>query len=264
MEVIDLRPEYMETYLVCLEDWSDEMRDGREMKAAWVEQMKERGLVVKLALDEAGRACGMLQMVPIEESAAEGRDLYFVQCVWVHGHKGGIGDQRRQGMGTALLEAAEETARARGATGMAAWGMALPFWMRASWFKKHGYRKVDRDGIAALVFKAFVEDAEAPTWLREKARPSGAPDKVEVTALNSGWCTAQNCVCARAKRVCEEVGDAALFELIDTQEEEVRARWGQTNALFVDGKRVGSGPPLSYEKLSRIIHRKAAKLHPPR
>ena len=35
---------------------------------------------------------------------------------------------------------------------MAAWGLALPIWMRASWFKKHGYRKADRRGFATLRF----------------------------------------------------------------------------------------------------------------
>ena len=44
-------------------------------------------------------------------------------------------------MGKALLQAAERDAKERGARGMAAWGMSLPVFMRASWFKKQGYRK---------------------------------------------------------------------------------------------------------------------------
>lgn len=53
-------------------------------------------------------------------------------------------------MGTALLSAAEKDARRLGARGMAAWGVWLPFWMKASWFKQHGYRKADRQGLAML------------------------------------------------------------------------------------------------------------------
>ena len=29
--------------------------------------------------------------------------------------------------------------------GIAAWGLSLPFWMKASWFKKHGFKKVDKN-----------------------------------------------------------------------------------------------------------------------
>jgi hypothetical protein len=30
---------------------------------------------------------------------------------------------------------------------MVAWGMMIPVFMRASWFKTHGYKKADRDGV---------------------------------------------------------------------------------------------------------------------
>ena len=58
-------------------------------------------------------------------------------------------------MGKALLRAAEEDARALGALGMAAWGISLPFWMKASWFRKHGYRKADRQGIVGPAVEAI-------------------------------------------------------------------------------------------------------------
>ena len=38
---------------------------------------------------------------------------------------------------------------------MAVWGVALPFWMKASWFKKQGYRKVDRQGICGTPVEAL-------------------------------------------------------------------------------------------------------------
>jgi len=119
-------------------------------RACWYAAYKQRGLRVKLAIDDDGQVGGMIQYLPIEHAPALGRDLYFVLCIWVHGHAQGRGNFQGHGMGTALLEAAEADVRALGAKGMAAWGLALPFWMRASWFKKHGYRKVDRNGIASL------------------------------------------------------------------------------------------------------------------
>ena len=55
--------------------------------------------------------------------------------------------------------------------GVAAWGLSIPVWMKASWFKKHGYTKVDKDGIASLLWKAFTEDAVPPHWIKEQKRP---------------------------------------------------------------------------------------------
>ena len=88
----------------------------------------------------------------------------------MHGHKQGRGNFQKKGMGTALLEAAEADARALGARGMAAWGVVLPFWMRASWFSKHGYRKADKLGMMALMWKPFTADAAAPSWIRPKKK----------------------------------------------------------------------------------------------
>jgi N-acetylglutamate synthase-like GNAT family acetyltransferase len=81
-----------------------------------------------------------------EHSFVDGKDLYFIPCIWVHGYKQGRGSFQRRGMGKALLKAAEEDIKNRGARGIAAWGVSLPFWMKASWFKKQGYKKVDKKG----------------------------------------------------------------------------------------------------------------------
>mgnify|MGYP003477207925 CR=1 FL=1 len=153
VQVVDLAPEQEPLYFVCLEDWAGaELAEAGDHKARWFRRASGLGLRVKLALDADGRVGGMIHYLPIEHSPAIGRGLEFILCVWVHGHARGRGDFRGRGMGTALLDAAEADARARGAKGMAAWGLALPFWMRASWFRHHGYRRADRRGIASLVW----------------------------------------------------------------------------------------------------------------
>ncbi len=47
MDVVDLSPELESSYLVCLEEWSDEMAEAGDKKALWFEKMRERGLRVK-------------------------------------------------------------------------------------------------------------------------------------------------------------------------------------------------------------------------
>ena len=169
MRVIDLSQEHEKLYCLCLEDWSDDMKEAGNHKEVWYSKMRDKGLRVKLALDDGGQVGGMIQYVPIEQSPANGEGLYFINCIWVHGHKQGRGNFQKRGMGKALLEAAEEDAKALGAKGMAAWGVLLPFWMKARWFKKRGYTKADRQGIRVLMWKSFAENALPPKWIKEGA-----------------------------------------------------------------------------------------------
>lgn len=260
MRVIDLVPEHEASYFCCLEEWSPEMQDAGDHKACWYHKYKDRGLRVKLALDDAGQVGGMIQYLPIEASFVAGRDLYFILCIWVHGPKQGRGNYQGQGMGAALLAAAEDDARSRGAKGMAAWGLALPFWMKASWFRQHGYQRADRQFISTLVWKPFVEDAVAPRWIRQKRPVAAVPGKVSVTAFKNGWCPAQNITFERAKRAAQEFGTRVVFEEIDTTDPQTFEEWGIADGVFIDGKLANWGPPLSYDKLRKLIEKRVKRL----
>ncbi|MFH1609023.1 MAG: GNAT family N-acetyltransferase [Candidatus Bipolaricaulota bacterium] len=260
MRIVDLSPELEPLYLVCLEDWSPEIREVGDHKRRWYDKMKGRGLRVKIALDDTGTAGGMIQYLPIEHAFAEGKGLYFILCIWVHGHKQGRGNFQGRGMGTMLLQAAEEDARALGAKGMAAWGMSLPVFMRASWFKKHGYRKADRMGIQVLLWKPFAPGATPPRWIREKKRPQPMPGVVSVVAFVNGWCQAMNLTAERARRAAAGFGDAVAFTEVNTSERSTFMEWGISDALFVDGKQVRTGPPPSEEKIRNLIARRVRKL----
>ncbi len=260
-EVIDLTKEHEKLFSLCLEDWSDDAVEAGPRRGEWIERQKPRGLRAKLAIDDSGNIGGMIQYLPIEHSFVDGRDLYVIHCIWVHGHKQGRGNFQKKGMGKALLAAAEEDVRRLGAKGIAVWGLWLPFWMKASWFKKHGYKKADRQGIAVLLWKPFTDDAAPPRWFeKNKKLPEITKGKVTVTALVNGWCLAQNLIYERAKRAAFEFGDKVVFCEIDTSDRDVMAKWGIADAVFIDHKQVQSGPPPSYEKIRKLIHKRVKKL----
>jgi len=259
MQIVDLSEKYLGTYCQCLEEWSDDIKEAGNHKELWYQKMKDKGLRAKLALED-DRVCGMIQYVPAEWAFAQGQDFYFILCIWVHGHKQGIGNQQKKGMGTALLHAAEEDVKALNAKGLAAWGLSLPFWMKASWFKKHGYTKVDKDGMAVLMWKAFTPDAQPPVWIKEKKRPEGTPGKVQVAVFKNGWCPAQNLTFERARRAVAEFGDSVEFTAIDTSERSTYIEWGINDALFIDGKHVRTGPPPTFKKIHKKIAKKVKKL----
>lgn len=262
MKIIDLTEEHQPLYFVCLEDWSDEAKEAGNHKEKWFHNMKDKGLRVKLALDNNGEVGGMIQYTPIEHSFAHGSNLYLINCIWVHGFKEGRGNFQKKGMGKALLQAAEDDAKDLGAKGISAWGVPLPFWMKASWFKKHGYRKADQQGFLGptLLWKPFDNNAAQPKWINPKKKPEAIPGQVTVTGLLNGWCMAQNMVFERAKRAASELGDKVVFRHIDTSDRDNFLEWGISDALYIDDKQVQTGPPPSYEKIRRKIASKLKRL----
>jgi hypothetical protein len=259
MEIIDLEEQYYSSYFMCLEDWSDDIKEAGNLKETWYNKFKSRGLRVKLAL-ENGKVCGMIQYIPDEFSVTESPGVYFIKCIWVHGHKQGIGNFQKRGIGSRLIEAAEEDVKELNGKGIAAWGISLPFWMKASWFRKKGYKKIDKNGIAVLLWKSFSDDAVLPKWIKEKKKPGSVSGKVAVTSFINGWCPAINMIHERAKRAAAEIGDKIEFREILTDEKQVINEWGITDGLFVDGKRVRSGPPPPYKKIKKIIQKKVNRL----
>ena len=260
MRIVDLTAEQVPLYCVCLEDWSTEMAEAGDHKLRWYEHYRERGLRVKLALDDSGTVGGMIQYLPIEHSMMIGHDLYVVLCIWVHGYKQGRGDFRHRGMGQALLAAAEEDARGLGAAGLVTWGLALPFFMRASWFKRHGYRTVDRtQGFQLLLWKPFREDAEPPRWLRQVKKPESGGDRVQVTALLNGWCPAMALAVERTRRAAAEFGGRVQVQVIDTTDPAARAEWGLIDGVFIDGRALRYGPPPSLATVEKKLRKALRK-----
>ncbi|MHB8124256.1 MAG: hypothetical protein ACYDEJ_01215 [Desulfitobacteriaceae bacterium] len=110
------------------------------------------------------------------------------------------------------------------------------------------------------MWKPFTGDAIPPKWIRPQKKPDLVPGKVIVSAFINGWCPAQNITFERAKRASAEFEGQVLFQEYDTSDRETFIEWGISDALFVDGKEVRTGPPPSYEKIKRKIEKRARRL----
>ena len=260
MEIIDLSEEYEGTYCKCLEDWSEEMGEAGDLKRVWLQKKKLQGLRVKLARNEKNEIVGMIQYIPVEYSPVKGKDLYYIYCIWVHGHKKGVGNNQKRGTGRLLLDAAENDCRESGAKGIAAWGITLPFFMRSRWFKKHGYRRADKDGMIELVWKPFIENAEPPQLMKLIKKPMVDQDAVTVTCFRNGWCPAQNISCERMKRAAGEYHDKIRYVEIDTDVRNNLEEWGMADGIFIDDKQINTGPPPSYPKLKNALKKKMKRV----
>jgi GNAT superfamily N-acetyltransferase len=260
MKITDITPEDEKEYFCCLEDWSDDIKEAGDHKQKWYEHMKDKGLKVKFARDENDIIGGMIQYLPIEHSMMEGKNLYVVMCIWVHGHKEGRGDYRKRGMGTALLKAAEEDCKEAGADGLVTWGLVIPVFMRASWYKRHGYKVVDKNGIMRLLWKPFNENAIPPKFIKRIKIPEKGKDRVNITLFKNGWCPAMNMVYERALRASGEFEGKVEVNEFDTMNREIFYEWGIVDGLYIDGREVRTGPPPSYMKIKKKIEKRVKRL----
>jgi len=261
VQIIDLDKKNEHSYMVCMEEWNESIVKAKPIKEKWCRKMSGKGLRVKLALTDDGDVGGMIEYMPIEESYADGKNLYFINCIWVHGHpEKGVGNVQGWGMGKALLKAAEDDALSLDVKGMVAWGIAQNFWMTAAWYEKQGYKRIDQERMYALVWKPFTPDAVPPKWHRGKFEQELVPGKVKITAFFHGQCPAQNAVYMNAKRVAEEFGDKVVFEEISMNRAENRRKYGLDTGLYVDGKNISEGPPVGYEQIKAAVGERVKEL----
>jgi hypothetical protein len=134
--------------------------------------------------------------------------------------------------------------------------------MRASWFKKQGYKKVYKKGIMVLLWKPFTSHAEPPVWKVQDKDPQLEliPGKVTVTSFINGWCPAMNMIHERARRASAGFGDKVVFKEINTFDKETMIGRGSVDDLYINNRKVKMGPPPSYKKIKRLIAGKVRKL----
>ncbi len=81
-----------------------------------------------------------------------------------------------------------------------------------------------------------------------------------MTGCVNGWCPAQNLAFERARRAAARFPDVVECRRVDTTDRETMLAWGETDALFVDRRRVRTGPPPSQQKLDALVARRVRRL----
>jgi hypothetical protein len=258
MEIVDLSPENEDVFLCCLKPEDRVFAEGVPLKRRWLDRHRDGGLGVKLAIDDDGVVAGMIQYSPrgLAPFVVADAGTWVVHCIWVHVYEDGIGNRGGRGMGPALLRAAEEDMRGRGARGVAAWGIVSDGWMNAPWFERHGYGRVDQQGWLGLTFKAFDPDVDDPRFLQEVKRPEPLPGKARVSSFLIGWCTSGNLNHEWARWASEELGDAVVFEHYDASDPAVAAEWGISTGIYVNGDRYPVDGTETYDKFMDFIRQR--------
>jgi hypothetical protein len=132
--------------------------------------------------------------------------------------------------------------------------------MRASWFKKKGYKVVDKSGIIRVLWKPFNEHAIPPKVRKPRKKPGKSEGKVNVTVLRNGWCQTMNVACERAGRASLEFPGKIDLQVFETTDKEVLKEWGITDALYIDGKEINTGPAPSFRKIRKKLEKSVNKI----
>jgi len=166
----DMQPEDEEFVGTCTH--VGELEEGTAScwrRIPWLREQQQYGLRVKVALIN-GRHAGFLYTMPVEIAPCgpKGCNLMAIQCLSATKAAG-------QGVGRALVEAAEEEARRQERKGIVVTAYYHDFWfMPAYFFEKCGYSRVGEIAEVtdvgariymsnkALLWKVFDDSAEPP------------------------------------------------------------------------------------------------------
>jgi hypothetical protein len=90
--------------------------------------------------------------------------------------------------------------------------------------------------MAVLVWKPFSERATAPRFMRQTRRPAGDPERVTLAVFVNGWCMGSCEQSILAREAIEGLEDQVEYMEFDGSDPEVRASWGISDGVYLDGE----------------------------
>lgn len=230
---------------------SSEIDACGERRKAWLREMCDEGLMVKVALLDDKRV-GMLYALPIEVSpwGPLGHDLLMIPCLFVLNHGKG------KGAGRALIAEAEKEAKRRGKNGIVTLAFHRDFWfMPASFFEKMGFTEVDRRGEEVIIWKAFDPSAEAPKFLESTYEFKPISGKVVIDLFWNRFCQTSEIEAERVREVTDEFSDKVVLNEYPAHERETLLRYQHPRGIFVNGKEIFWGYEAPKEGIREAVEK---------
>jgi L-amino acid N-acyltransferase YncA len=239
-----------------------------ERRIAWFREMHQKGLRVKVALED-DKPMGFLYVMPIEVCpwGPVGKDLSVIPCLFVPNEK------TRKGAGSSLVTEAEKEARSQGKKGIVTMAYYGDFWfMPAAFFKRCGFslvekpRKVTSEGEKefldkeAILWKVFDPSAKPPQPLERKYHFEPMPGKVVVDLFWNGFCSTSNSEAQRVREVVAELGDPVVLNEFPADDPEILRRYQLQRGIFINGKEIGWGYAAPKDGIHKAISEALNKL----
>ena len=225
--------------------------EGNKRKAKFLKEKLKRGGRAKIAYRN-NNAAGFIEYYPIEIAPMEivGKDLMVIFCMDVK--------EKRQGIGSALLNACLEDSRKLGRKGVAV-TCADDHWMAQSFFQKHGFIEVVKGKWMSILLKKF-EEVEHPNWLQGSFEPKLQKGKIVVSIFQNDRCAIIWRNAEVVRKVAQEFKEHVVINEYDTNTRESILKYKEVGAIYVNKKCVVGGPPVKEEEIRAAFEEELLKI----
>jgi GNAT superfamily N-acetyltransferase len=224
-------------------------RQGQHRRISYLARKMDEGARIQVAYREGdgGGVAGFIEYYPIEVTNLElaGDDILAIWCMLVR--------EERRSIGSALLQACLDDARALGRKGVAVtcWD---PLWMPRAIFERAGFVEVGPAGRnGAVLFHPFVVDAQPPHWVGRRPDMEPVEGQVVVDIYHTDRCPIHWRNTTLVREVIQELGGGVLLREHWTDEREDMLHYGIAYGVYVNGEPLAAGPPMARERVWQVL-----------
>ena len=150
----------------------DKKAAGFHKKVEWFKEKQNKGLTLKIAIDEKGIQLGFIEYIPSEQAwrPIKAENYLFIQCITVYSKK-----MRNQGLASHLIKACEQDAIAHKKDGMCTMSSNGSWLAERTVFEKYGFVEAEKKGRFELLYKSFgnMNTPRFLDWTQEQHHYTG-------------------------------------------------------------------------------------------
>lgn len=165
MNIVDVTIDNLkEETLFCVKDMAT---PGAVCKTNWFNERYDEGLRLKIMKDEAEKPMAFIEYIPADLAwrPVNAPNFMFIHCIYTYSNK-----TKGQGLGSALVKACEDDARARGMAGVCNMTSNGAWVTTKELFAKNGFEQVDARGRFELMAKQWDDSADNPSLYNWQAQ----------------------------------------------------------------------------------------------
>ncbi|MFX0104617.1 MAG: GNAT family N-acetyltransferase [Candidatus Hodarchaeota archaeon] len=247
---------------ICLDpsvdqETQDLMEDGMDGRMSWIKKMMPKGLEILVALEKPKQEkihykwvgkmlhsdlavhgqvpIGLLEYIPIEYALEpiEGKSTLFINCMWI------LPPFWSRGVGKALIESFIERAKQIGGGSVIAYdgdkwfGTSINY-MPSSFFKKFGFKEVDKDGSRVLLF-LDLGTSEQPKFILTRKMDYSKGKESNLSIFFNSQCPWSKYMINTVKQGVEKYANIN-FNIVNTDSRELIQKLGISRGICLNGK----------------------------
>jgi GNAT superfamily N-acetyltransferase len=151
----------------------DKISQGYQAKVEWFKTKLNKGLKIKIAIDNKGKQVGFIEYIPSELAwrPIKADNYFFIHCVAIF-----VKEAKDKGIGSFLIKQCEQDAKDNNKAGICAMSSEGPWIANSSLYDKNKFTIADRLDRFELMVKSFDNVKTKPCfidWTKAQFKYSG-------------------------------------------------------------------------------------------